>query len=80
MIIDSISLFYQTRSNLTKPSSNKFDKAEIQNLIASSSDLTSYEVRDDRKLYLYHEIIRKSIHYRSGTHSRMCVCYGVHMW
>ena len=43
MIIHNILSFYQTRSKLTKPSSNKFDEAEIQNLIASSSDLTSYE-------------------------------------
>ena len=73
IIIDNISLFYQTRIKLTKPSSNKFDKAESRNLIASSSDLTSCEVRDDRKLYLYNEIIRKSSHYPSGTHSYMCV-------
>ena len=73
IIIDNISLFYQTRIKLTKPSSNKFDKAESRNLIASSSDLTSCEVRDDRKLYLYNEIIRKSCHYPSGTHSYMCV-------
>ena len=74
IIIDNISVFYQTRSKLTKPSSNKFDKTEIQNLIASSSDFIWCEVRDDRKSYLYNEIIRKSSRYRSGTHSYICVC------
>ena len=69
IIIDNISLFYQTRIKLTKPSSNKFDKAEIRNLIASSSDLTSCEVRDDRKLYFYVKIMRKPSNCRRCTHS-----------
>ena len=79
IIIDNISFFYQTRSKITKPSSNKFDKTGIQNLIASSSDFIWCEVRDDRKSYLYNEIIRKSSRYRSGTHSYMCVLECAHV-
>ena len=73
IIIDHISVFYHTRIKLAKSSSIKCDETEIQNLIASSSDLSLCKVRDDKKLYHYVRIIRKPSDCRSCTHSYMCV-------
>ena len=53
IIIDNMQVFYHTRIKLTKSSSIKCDETKIQNLIASSSDLSLCEVRDDRRLYFY---------------------------
>ena len=78
--IDNISVFNHTRIKLTKSSSIKCDETKIQNIIASSSNLSLCEVRDDRKLYFYIEIIREHSDCRSCTHSYMCVCKNVHMW
>ena len=71
--IDNISVFNHTRIKLTKSSSIKCDETKIQNIIASSSNLSLCEVRDDRKLYFYIEIIREHSDCRSCTHSYMCV-------
>ena len=76
MIIHNISSFYQTRSKLTKPSSNKFDEAEIQNLIASSSDLTSYEAMIKYCIFT----MKLYANPLSQQHTLICMCYGVHIW